>query len=248
MVREWFKEWFDSPYYRVLYTHRDDIEAKNFLENIEVELGIEANSKVLDIACGEGRFSKLLAEKGHSVLGLDLSEENIERATKQKSDRASFIQHDMRAPFHFVDEKFDFAFNFFTSFGYFETVEEHEKTLINIADVLKSGGEFILDFLNVEKLKGTIRPNEKKVINGIRFDLNRTLDGDTVRKKIFVHPPDSNVLYFEERVKAFGLRDFEMMFKEVPLEIQRVYGDYQLNSFKPETSDRLILRAKKLNL
>ncbi|NBC24350.1 MAG: methyltransferase domain-containing protein [Bacteroidetes bacterium] len=245
MGREWFKEWFNSPYYRVLYNHRDRIEAKNFLDNIEAKLGIAAHSKVLDIACGEGRFSRLLAKKGHSVLGIDLSEENIERANGQKSAREVFIQHDMREPFHFVDDKFDFAFNFFTSFGYFETLEEHQKTLSNIAGVLKDGGEFILDFLNVEKVKGTIRPDETKVVDGIRFDLNRSLEGDTVKKKIFVDPPGSKLLSFEEKVKAFSLSDFQMMFSRSSLDIQSTYGDYKLNPFNPQTSDRLILRAKK---
>lgn len=50
---------------------------------------------VLDLACGTGRYSRLLGERGaKSVIGLDLSTKMLERAEK---DRANFAQGDMRA-------------------------------------------------------------------------------------------------------------------------------------------------------
>ena len=32
--KEWFEDWFDSPYYHILYKNRDENEAKNFISNL----------------------------------------------------------------------------------------------------------------------------------------------------------------------------------------------------------------------
>ncbi len=245
--KEWFRLWFNSPYYHILYNHRDGVEAQQFLEKLQAELELKPNSKILDVACGEGRFSRLLALSGHQVIGIDIAKENIERAKQLKQGRQTFIQHDMRLPFPFKPGTFDYAFNFFTSFGYFDSWEEHRKTLENISQVLKQGGECLIDFMNVEKLPGTIQASETKKIDGVIFELSRSLSEGAVKKKIRVFPPNQSALEFEERVKAFSLPDFENLCSSVGLEIFRVYGDYQLNPFEPDQSDRLIIRAEKNN-
>ena len=58
--KEWFEEWFDSPYYHMLYKNRDSKEAENFLNNLISGLPMQPGSKVLDVACGKGRHSIFL--------------------------------------------------------------------------------------------------------------------------------------------------------------------------------------------
>ena len=60
---EWFKNWFDSPYYHILYKKRDSIEAKFFIDNLINFLQVPNNSKIIDIACGKGRHSIYLEQK-----------------------------------------------------------------------------------------------------------------------------------------------------------------------------------------
>ncbi|SRR6056297_324284 len=243
--KEWFTLWFNSPYYHILYNQRNGVEAQRFLRNLKTELQIPPGSRILDVACGEGRFSRLLALDGHHVVGIDIASENIDIANSSKGTNSSFFQHDMRYPFPFHEESFDYAFNFFTSFGYFESWVEHQNTLENISLVLRRGGECIIDFLNVKKLENTIKPIETKVIDNVTFKLSRSLDDGEVKKTIQVLPEDKSSLTFEERVKAFTLDDFKSLFSSVPLEISAVYGDYRLNPFDPNNSDRLIIRAVK---
>ena len=73
---------------------------------------------MLDVACGKGRHSRFLAEKGYDVTGIDLSEYSIGEALKYEAENLHFYRHDMRLPFWI--NYFDYAFNFFTSFGYFQ--------------------------------------------------------------------------------------------------------------------------------
>src|SRR5688572_24580227 len=111
--RNWFKEWFNSPYYHLLYNHRDDKEAITFINQLIKYLAPPVGSRMLDVACGKGRHSKALAEMGFDVTGIDLSFESINEALEFADENLHFFQHDMRLPFWI--NYFDYAFNFFTS-------------------------------------------------------------------------------------------------------------------------------------
>ncbi len=64
---------------------------------IEQLLQIQPNERVLDIACGNGQFSRRLAELGATVVASDFSPQLIERA-KSRTD-----QHADRIAYHVVD-------------------------------------------------------------------------------------------------------------------------------------------------
>ena len=70
--KEWFESWFSSPYYHILYKNRDDEEAAKFIDNIINFLDPVSNAKILDAACGKGRHSIYLNEKGFDVFQVSL--------------------------------------------------------------------------------------------------------------------------------------------------------------------------------
>ncbi|MTI20352.1 class I SAM-dependent methyltransferase, partial [Fulvivirga sp. RKSG066] len=168
---EWFDEWFDSPYYHILYKHRDYEEAKGFLDTLIRFFKIKPNHKVLDLACGKGRHSIYLNEKGFDVVGVDLSEQNIAHAKKFENDSLHFDVHDMREVY--AEERFDFVLNMFTSFGYFDSEKENEQAICAAAKSLKPGGSLLIDFLNPYRVINNLVPEEKKTIEGIEFDITR---------------------------------------------------------------------------
>src|ERR1700740_139961 len=95
----WFSDWFNSPYYHLLYQHRDEDEASLFIHSLIRHLQPPAGAKMLDVACGKGRHSKALADMGFDVTGIDLAADSIREAKKFESDQLHFYQHDMRLPF-----------------------------------------------------------------------------------------------------------------------------------------------------
>ena len=243
---DWFKDWFNSLYYHKLYFERDEEEANSFIIRLLAHLNPPAESRMLDIACGKGRHSRLLAKKGFDVTGIDISAENIDAAKKWENDHLHFFQHDMRLPFYI--NYFHLAFNFFTSFGYFKTEHEHYNAIRTIAQSLRQEGRFVLDYLNVHYAEDHLMHKEEKVLDGITYFITRWYDENHFYKKIIIEDDSlKEPIEHIEKVAKFSLGDFNDMLSFHQLQIQEVFGNYNLESFDIKKSPRLILVAQKIN-
>ncbi len=241
-TKEWFGEWFDSPYYHVLYQDRDDEEAKSFIDKLMTYFQLSENDYIQDLACGKGRHAIYLNKKGFDVVGLDLSPHNIAFASLYKNEKLKFHIHDMRIPWK--GKKFDCILNLFTSFGYFETKGENQQTITSIARGLKKGGKLLIDFLNPYTAIHNLVPEEVKRINGIDFHIQKILKGEYIVKDIdFV---DQGKYYeYQERVKAIERVKFLEYFEWAGLELIDLFGDYNLNPYIAEKSERMIFVLNK---
>lgn len=81
--------------------------------------------------------------------------------------RTCTYQHDMRLPFRV--NYFDYAFNFFTSFGYFQTQRENDNAIRTIAQSIKPTGTFVMDYLNVHFAEDNLVHRSEKEIEGVKF-------------------------------------------------------------------------------
>lgn len=240
--KEWFDEWFDSPYYHILYRHRDEEEAQEFIDNLAQYFDFQENQKAMDLACGKGRHSIYLAKKGLDVTGLDLSVKNIELASRHAHKHLRFDVHDMRETY--ADEEFDYVFNLFTSFGYFDDASEHEKTIKSVRNSLKPGGCLTIDFLNPQMVIDQLVPSEIKNIDGINFRISRYIEDGFIIKNIHFED-DGQAYFFQERVKAITKSEFLSYFESAGLKVIDIFGDYQLGEFQEHQSNRMILIAQK---
>lgn len=244
MSAKWFQKWFNSPYYHILYNKRNDEEAEFFIDNLCTFLKPEANSRLLDIACGRGRHSIYLNKKGYDVTGIDLSYSNIKYAEQFENEKLHFHVHDMRKLLYI--NYFDVALNLFTSFGYFETEKEHIKALKTFNFALKKDGLLVLDFFNTEKIINNLTGKETKLIKGIEFHIKKKVDNDKIVKTISFINKNKDYL-FKEEVKALTFSDFQRLFKAANFTILNTFGNYALEPFQENTSDRLIFICKKNN-
>ncbi|MBD79915.1 MAG: SAM-dependent methyltransferase [Crocinitomicaceae bacterium] len=238
----WFENWFDTPWYHQLYCNHDFDEANRFIENLIAYLNPPNQSKILDLACGKGRHAMHINRLGYSVWGVDLSERSISSASKSENEHLKFSVHDMRMVFK--PSHFDYIFNLFTSFGYFNAPEDNHRVMQSVCDGLKSEGIFVLDFLNASKVKNTLVSKERITKEDIEFSIHRQIRDNVILKEIDFDA-DGKHHHFEERVTAFELKDLEALFKPVRLSIIDTFGNYSLDKFNEEDSDRLILVAQK---
>jgi SAM-dependent methyltransferase len=242
--KEWFENWFDSKFYPILYDERDVEEASRFVKYLVTHLQIPQSSKIVDIACGEGRFADQLASYGHQVVGLDLSESRIAKAKELEQERLHFYVHDMRFPFYI--NYFDFAFNFFTSFGYFDTARDNHMAAHAFAASLKKGGILVIDYFNEKVVEKGLVPEDTIEKGGYTFYIRRFIQNGKIIKDISVADDDGCEHHYQERVSAFVLNDFETLFAKEGMRLKNHYGDYNLQAFEEETSPRLIMIFEKL--
>ena len=237
--------WFGSLYYKILYQNRDEYEAQEFIENLLTNLRPLPNSRMLDIACGEGRHAKQLAEHGYNVTGIDISHQSIETAKSFETDNLQFFVQDMRMPFYV--NYFDFAFNFFTSFGYFSCQRNHLSAAKCFAAALKNDGILVIDYLNFEYVLANLVAEETVHRGSYSFKISRKFENKHIMKEICFLDADNKPRIYKESVAAFGVNDFITMFKQCGLSLVCTFGDYKLSGFNPLESPRLIMIFKKRN-
>ena len=239
-TKDWFTDWFNTSYYHILYKERNDDEAQLFMKNITSFLNLPKSTHILDLPCGKGRHSVFLNSLGYKVTGGDLAENSIKSAQKFANDTLKFKVHDMRQPFN---NKYDAVFNLFTSFGYFEDDKEDILILQNIKNGLNKDGFFVFDFLNAEKVKLNLVKEETKIVDEISFDIKREIKNGFILKHISFKADGKNHSYTEQ-VKYLDLEKMTAFLNEVGFSIINIFGDYNLNEYNTNTSDRLIIIAK----
>jgi SAM-dependent methyltransferase len=148
---EWWESFFDEDAGRIMFTEEAWQRAEQNCDALIALLGILPGAKILDLACGTGRYAIPLAKRGYEVVGLDISSVFLEQARARAQEhglKIQFIHGDMRhIPF---ESEFDAVINLFTSFGYFEKEEDHLQVLKEVHKSLRPGGRFVLDISNRE--------------------------------------------------------------------------------------------------
>lgn len=240
--KNWFEDWFDSPYYHLLYQNRDFNEAELFIGNLTRFLKLKQGSEVMDLACGKGRHACVLNKLGFKVVGVDLAAKSIEAARDHENENLHFFVHDMREVL--TGYRFDAIFNLFTSFGYFEEETQNEQVLNAVNQMLAPKGLLVIDFMNAQKVIRNLVAHEQKSCTQVSFDLKRTFNGTHILKHIRFEV-EGKTFEFEERVQALGLDQFQRLLTTCGFELLHSFGSYQLEAFDAGNSDRLILIAAK---
>ena len=239
----WFESWFDSPFYRLLYGHRDNQEAKIFLQNLIQAKIIGDSSVILDAGCGYGRHACWLAQQNLQVTGIDLATQRIIEAkmyAKSLPNPPDFQVQDMRImPFQ---NQFDVVLNLFTSFGYFSDIGENQRVLLKFWEALKANGKLVLDYLNA-----AVVPKKQEIkellANGVLFCIEKNNYETYVEKKIQIFPPQQEPQEFVEKVTLFSAEELINMIEVSGFQLVTVFGNYNLDTFEAD-SPRTIIVAK----
>lgn len=239
---DWCSNWFNTDYYHLLYAHRNHDEAELFIKNLISDLKIPEEANVLDIACGKGRHARTLFKYNLNVWGIDIAPNNIAEAKRNSHPAITFEVFDMRKTYK--KNYFDYAFNLFTSFGYFETEQENEATIQSISENLKKNGLLILDFLNAAFVKKTLKKNEQIIKNNVEFNITRKISKNRIIKTIQINDHDQQYL-FKENVRLYTLDELTAILKKFDLSVIKTFGDYHLNLLNDTNSPRVILIAQK---
>lgn len=135
-----------STYYYLLYKDKD-YEAETAYIISLIEKYSSGAKTILEFGSGTGIHGNLLAKKGYSVHGIEMSSDMIQRAKAREveSEEGCFksIAGDIRKIK--LDRSFDILISLFHVISYQTTNEDLESTFENAASHLKQGGVFIFD-------------------------------------------------------------------------------------------------------
>jgi len=124
-------------------------------------IGSVKGKKVLDLACGEGYNTRILARKGAKLIGVDRSKKLIDLARiEERRDRLDI--HYFRMDASCLKGVSDNYFDIITCFMALQDIEDYEGAVAEAARVLKRGGRFVFSI-----------PHpcfEKLVVNGVRIN------------------------------------------------------------------------------
>jgi 2-polyprenyl-3-methyl-5-hydroxy-6-metoxy-1,4-benzoquinol methylase len=104
-------------------------------------LGDVAGKRILDAGCGEGRFARMLAERGAEVTGLDLSSRMIAHARAAEAEQPLGIEY-IEASMAEMPALESGSFDVVVAYLSILDVLEFEEAYAEIARVLKPGGQF----------------------------------------------------------------------------------------------------------
>ncbi len=121
------------------------------------EMLLQEQNTVLDLGCGTGTLTELLALKGYDMIGIDNSQEMLQRALEKKERSGLdilYLQQDMR--------RFELygtvgaVISVCDSLNYLLTEEELLETFRLVENYLYPGGVFLFDFNTVYKYEVVI--------------------------------------------------------------------------------------------
>jgi ubiquinone/menaquinone biosynthesis C-methylase UbiE len=114
--------------------YRDEVNTPAFFAMLPDVSGLSG----LDIGCGEGHNTRLLARRGAYMTGIDISEKFIEHAIAAERESTLGIEYRTASAvaLPFADASFDFA----TGFMSFMDIPDHEKVIAEAYRILRPGG------------------------------------------------------------------------------------------------------------
>ena len=130
--REYYEGlWRDVP---------EGLEPSDFAARVRFLLeGVEAGERVLDVGCGEGRFTAELAGAGARVIGIEVAEEPLRRA-RARHPELDLRLVDSAGAWELADASFDVVW----AGEVIEHVADTAAWLSELRRVLRSGGSLLL--------------------------------------------------------------------------------------------------------
>ncbi|MBA3722843.1 MAG: class I SAM-dependent methyltransferase [Parachlamydiaceae bacterium] len=241
-----FEEAFNPEEY--LYFYRDILTPERLKQELDFLVKYtELNEplEILDLACGHGRHANALAQLGHKVTGIDITEGFLKYAREEASkldEKVSYINQDMKELKY--NNFFDRIFVLFTSLGYFED-DQNEKIFKNIFNALKPNGIFCFDSHNRDTYltyflpTSAVEREENFMIDQRSFD---TLTGRCLTKRTVIF--DKSIKSFQYSVRFYNPTEIIKLLKNIGFSSITFFENWE-GKLLGQDSKRMIVVAKK---
>jgi SAM-dependent methyltransferase len=240
-----------------------DDDYGDFVDDLDLYLPFaeRTGGPILEAMCGTGRVLLPLAEAGHEVIGLDISDAMVGLA-RAKLLAAGLAEHgrvetgdicSVRLP-----ERFALAIVAMNSFMHLPTGEAQHDALATLHEHLRPGGLVLLDLFNPD-------PHELIADEGVLVHARsfRSSAGTDVQKWVLRRTDFANQTHYVEfmydeigadrvlrrDVLPFTMRwvyrfELELLLEQAGFVLEGLFGSYELDDYS-SGSDRLIAVARR---
>ena len=228
---EWFEGWFDEDY-ALLYSHRDEEEARLAMGRALRVAPELTTGPVLDLACGSGRHLEILRRANPLAFGMDLSRALLGMAPSGL--RPWLLRGDMRRLPVKAGTLHGICL-WFTPFGYFSDAE-NRALMQDLGGLLKHQGVLVMDYLNVDLVARTLVPEETVERGDVKAQSRRSIEGDRLVKRMVLTHRDTGVLRdVMESVRLYPPMELQEMAVHAGLRLRRVMGTYSGETFTEDS-------------
>ena len=200
-----------------------DEEWEKYLKSLLYEYGVR-EGLVLELGCGTGNMTEILAQSGYDMIGVDNAEEMLEIAIEKRMKSGLdilYLQQDMREFELYGTVKA--IVSVCDSVNYILEEEELEEVFRLVNNYLDPGGVFIFDFNTVYKYREILGD---QTIAENREECSFSWD---------------NYYYEEERINEYEL---SLFIREGDSELYRKYQETHFQkAYDLETMKRLITQS-----
>ncbi len=242
-----------APVYDLLMT---GVPYEDWVAYLKRLLGVRnAHPKrVLDLACGTGNVSALLAAEGYNVVGVDIAEAMIVEARRKAAAADQQIEYLVQdaAVLDLGEQRFDLCISLFDSLNYITDPKRLGMAMIRIAHHLPSGALFIFDVNTDFALKNKFfdQDNMAHPEERLMYDWDSAYDSDTrlcrVDMKFWYLGDDGVRRRFDESHLQFAYKKEELVDMLVMAGFTEI-GIYQAYTMRQptKTADRWYFVAKR---
>ncbi|WP_330630995.1 hypothetical protein [Halocatena halophila] len=142
-------------------------------------------------------------------------------------------------------ETFDCLLNLYTSFGYFESRADDERTAQNWYDSLVPGGTLLMSLASKETISADFEPRGWSTVDDTYFLEERTIkDNFSWIENSWTVIDDGTVAEYSVSHRLYSAYELTQLLERVGFDSISVFGSLTGDPFD-HTADRLVVRAKK---
>lgn len=246
--KDWWRSYFDAGYLDEYSSIFNVVEERAQVARLTELLALPHGSRVLDLACGQGRHAHLLAEAGFSVDGYDLSRDLL-KAAKARGTGPSlkYTRGDMRSLPMLWRRRFDGVVNLFTSFGFFDDPKDDARVISEVARVLKPGGVFVWQGGNRDALTSRfLRGDEWKTADGTQVRQDRSFD--PLSGFLSIDSTWSGRRRVERRthrIRLYTATHLSALMADAGLQLEAAYDGFSDSPLRREAHEMLLVARRR---
>lgn len=230
----------------VMFNRERWSQATRDVPKIEKLLELEEGARILDLACGNGRYAIPLAKRDFRVTAVDPVVSYIEQARQRagkENVEVDFILGDMR---EFIrPDGFDAALIMGNSFGIFKDDEDEKKVMENLFRSVISDGCVLIESPGREIVKKNFQETVAHETEGIHYEEKHRMRDQWKRMDSNVTVQKDGLTWdFAYSYNLYDADDMMELLRNTGFRDVEVYGDLSCGPYN-ENADKLVTVARK---